>query len=78
MTEFELLALLEYQVGTCWTGENKLRLKESAISSKMSLWDEWKGYKGSQLLSLIFKLLVIIKTFQIFTSVSLRHFKVDW
>ena len=40
MTEFELLALFEYQVGTCWTEENKLRLKESAISSEMSLWDE--------------------------------------
>ena len=78
ITKFGLLVLSEYQVDICWTREDKLRSKKSTISSKVSLWIEWKGYKGSQSLSLILKLPAIIKIFQISASVLLRYFKVDW
>jgi len=41
MTKFELLELLVDQVETWWIGEDDLRSKESAISKRESLWDEW-------------------------------------
>ena len=40
MTKLELFSLSEYQVGTYWIGENKARSKESAISTRLSLWEE--------------------------------------
>jgi len=78
MMELELFSLLEYWVGTCWMGDNKVRSKKYAISTKPLLWKEWKGYEESQLLSLILKLPAIIKTFWIFASVFLKYFKAEW
>ena len=37
ITEFELFLLSEYQVRTCWMAEDKVRSKESTISTKISL-----------------------------------------
>jgi len=48
ITKFVLLLLSEYWVGTYWMGKKRLRSKESAISSKVPLWDEWKGKDRSQ------------------------------
>ena len=53
-------------------------LKESVISNRMPLWEEWNRKELFQTLSLILKSLAMIKILWIFTLVSLRYFKVDW
>jgi len=47
MMELELYLLSEYWVGTCWIAKDKVRSKESAISTKLLLWEEWKRNEGS-------------------------------
>ena len=61
MTEFELLLLLEYLVGTWLIGHERFRLKESAIIIRSSLIEEWWGKDGSYKLSQILKSLVITR-----------------
>ena len=75
MTKFNPISESEYLVGIQLVGNNSSRLKESAIIIRSSLEVEWWGKDGSQILSLILKLPVIIKRFKILTSVSLRYFK---
>ena len=41
MTEFELLLLSEYLVGTWLVGDKRLKLKESAMIRRLSLMKEW-------------------------------------
>ena len=77
ITKFALLALSVYLVGTWLIGDNKFKLKESAIIIKSSLMDEWCGKDRSHKLSLMLKSFIIIRRFQMFTSVSLRYFKVE-
>ena len=78
MTEFDLLFESEYLVGTQLVRKDSSRLNESAIVIRSSLITEWWGKDGSQILSLILKSPVMIKRFEIFTSVSLKYFKVEY
>jgi len=68
----------EYLVGMQWVEIDRSKLKESAMIIKLSLIAEWWGKNGSQILSLILKLPVIINRFGMFTSVSLKYFKTEW
>ena len=77
MTEFDPLFESEYLVGTQLVGKDSSRLNKSAIVIRLSLITEWWGKDGSQILSLILKSPGMIKRFEIFTSVSLRYFKVE-
>jgi len=52
--------------------------KESTMSISKSLWAEWKGKDGSQLLSLMLKSLAITSTLWMLASVFLRYFKTVW
>jgi len=63
MTEFELLSLLEYLVGTWLIGYKRFKLKESAMIIRLLLIEEWWGKEGSHKLRL-----------QMFTLVFLRYF----
>jgi len=63
MTEFELLVLLEYLVGTWLIGYNRLKLKESAIAKRLLLMKEWWLNNGSHKLSQILKSPVIMRRF---------------
>jgi len=56
-------------------GEESFRLKESATFMKILLCVELWEYDRSQLLFLILKSLVIMKTLLILISISLRYFK---
>jgi len=76
--EFDLPRVSEYLVETWLVGDDKSKLKESATIIRLSLMEEWWGKEGSQELSWILKLLVIIRRFQIFASVSFKYFKVEW
>ena len=78
MTEFKFCWLSKYLVGTCSVGLDSSKCKESATSIRISLWMEWYRKCGSQLLSLILKFLVIMRTLLILTSVFLRYFKAAW
>ena len=78
MTEFDLLFESEYLVGTQLVRKDSSRLNESAIVIRSSLITEWWGKDGSQILSLILKSPVMIKRFEIFTSVSLKYFKAEY
>ena len=77
MTEFALPTISKYLVGTWLVRIDKSKLNKSAMIIRSLLIVEWWG-KGSQILSLILNLLVIISKFGIFTSVFLRYFKVEW
>jgi len=76
ITELALISESEYLVGTQLVGDESSRLNESAIVKRLSLKVEWWGKSGSQPLSLMLKFPIIIKRFEILTSVSLRYFKV--
>ena len=78
MTEFESLALLEYLVGTWLIGYDRLKLKESAITKRSSLIEEWWLNNGSHKLSQILKFPVITRRFQILNSISLKYFITEW
>ena len=78
MTEFASLTLSEYLVGIWLVGTDRLRLKESVITMRSLLVEEWWLYEGSQRLSWILKSPVIIKRLQILISVSLRYFIAEW
>jgi len=78
MTKFESLPLLESLVGTWLIGHDRFKLKESATIMRLSLIEEWWEKDGSYKLSQMLKLLVITRKSQMFTSVSLRYFKVEW
>jgi len=77
MTEFDPLFKSEYLVGTRLVGKDSSKLNESAIVIKSSLITEWWGKDRSHILSLILKLPVMMRRFEIFTSVSLRYFKAE-
>ena len=78
ITEFDLVLESEYLVGIWLVENDSSRLKESAIIIRSSLKDEWWGKDESQILSLILKLPVMIKRFEILTSAFLRYFKAVW
>ena len=78
MTEFKLFLLSEYLVGIELVECESERSKALAISTNKFLWIKWNEYEESQLLSLILKLPVITKTFQIFALVYFKYFKIDW
>ena len=59
-------------------GDNKMRSKKSAISTKPLLWKEWKGYEESQLLSLILKLPAIINVIRQKCGQTLARVRVSW
>ena len=75
MTEFESLILSEYLVETWLVEFDKSKLIELVIMRRSLLIKVWWGNDVFYKLSLILKLLVIIKRLQIFTSVFLRYFK---
>jgi len=77
ITEFETWLLSKYLVGTQLVRLDNSKLIESAISISKSLWIEWWGKLGSQILSLILKSSVIIKMLLMFASVFLRYFKAN-
>ena len=58
--------------------KERLRLKESAISSKVLLWDEWKENNKSQTLSLILKSPTMIRTFWILALIFLLSIVYTW
>jgi len=67
-----------YLVGNSSIGLDSSILKESTISKRVSLWEEWCGKFESQKLSQILQSPVRMRTLSILTSVSLRYFKADW
>ena len=77
-TEFESWWLSEYLVEKYSVDLESSRWKESAISNKMSLKEDWKEKLESQRWSLILKLPVIRRMLSKLTSVSLKYFKADW
>ena len=78
MTEFESLSLSEYLVGTWLVGTDRLRLKESAITIRSSLIEEWWINNESQRLLQMLKSPIITRRLQILISVSLRYFITEW
>lgn len=74
MTKFEFWALLADLVGENSTDLEISNWKESAISKRMLLWEEWCRKLGFYKLSLILKSLVIMRTLVILASVSLRYY----
>jgi len=78
MTEFDSFISSEYLVGTWLVDLDKHKSIESAMSVRKSLWKEWYGKNRSQILSLILKFPVIIKTLWILASISFRYFKAVW
>jgi len=51
MTEFESCWLSEYLIETWLVGLDSSKLKEFEISIRVSLWTEWCGKLGFQLLT---------------------------
>ena len=78
ITKFESCLLSEYLIGTWLVGFDSSKLNESAIIKRLSLIEKWWGNDESYKLSQMLKSLVIIRRFQIHTSVSLRYFKAAW
>ena len=77
MTELDFPAVSENLVGPGLVGDDSARSNKSAIKIKSSLIEEWKGEDGSHKLSLMLKSPVMIRTWFILTSVSLRYFKAE-
>ena len=78
MTEFESLVLLEYLVETWLIEYNRLKLKESAITKRLSLMEEWWLNNRSHKVSQILKSPVITRRFWMLNSVFLRYFITEW
>ena len=76
-TELALLSLSENLVGTFSRGLKMFKEKESAMSKRESLWLEWNGKLGSQILSLMLKSPVMMMILWMLVSVSFRYFKAD-
>ena len=68
----------KYLVGKGLVGVKKANWKESAISNKSLLMDEWWGNEESHRLSLILKSPVITRMLSMLTLISLRYFKAVW
>ena len=68
----------EYLVRQGLVGDERAKLKESAIIKRLSLMDEWWEKEGSHKLSLILKSPVMTRTLSMLTSISLRYFKAEW
>ena len=75
ITKLDSSAVSENLVGPELVGDERARLKESAIIIKLLLIEEWKGNDESQRLSLILKLPVMRMTLLMLTSVFFRYFK---
>ena len=69
---------MKYLVRKDSIGLDNSMLKESAISKRVFLWEEWCRKHRSQSLSQILKSPVKIRILSMLTSVSLRYFKADW
>jgi len=78
ITKFNSQELLIYLIRTCIIGINSSKLKKSVIFLRVSAFVEWYRYEGFQLLFLILKFPIIIKTLLKFIFVSFRYFKEDW
>jgi len=78
ITESDSLDVSEYLVGIGLVRVERSKLKKSTRIKRSSLVEEWWGKEGSHRLSLMLKLPVIMIKLLIFTSVSLRYFKVEW
>ena len=78
MVEFDSPAMLEYLVGQELVGDERAKLKKSAIIKRLLLIDEWWKKEESYRLFLMLKSPVMTKTLSILTSVSLRYFKAKW
>ena len=78
ITELKSYWLSEYLVGKYLVGLDNSKWRESTNLKRISLCNEWCGKSGSQILSLILKSVVMIRTLPILTSVSLRYFKANW
>ena len=78
MVEFDSPAMLEYLVGQELVGDERAKLKKSAIIKRLLLIDEWWEKEESYRLFLMLKSPVMTKTLSILTSVSLRYFKAKW
>ena len=61
MTELNTSSMSEYLVGQGLVGDDKVKLKESAIIKRLLLIEEWWENKVSQRLSLILKSPVITR-----------------
>jgi len=75
MVELVFPTVSEYLVGKEVVDVERANWKESAISNKSSLIDEWWGNEESHRLSLMLKSLVITRMLSKLTSISLRYFK---
>ena len=75
MIELDTPSMSEYLVGQGLVGDERDKLKESAIIKRSFPIEEWWGNEVSQRLSLMLKSPVITRTLLILTSVSLRYFK---
>jgi len=78
MVELASPIVSEYLVGQGLVGDERAKLKESAIIRRSSLMDTWWGKEGSHKLSLILKSPVMTRTLSMLTLVSLRYFKAEW
>ena len=78
MVEFDSSAMSEYLVGQELVGDERAKLKKSAIIKRLLLIDEWWEKEESYRLFLMLKSPVMTKTLSVLTSVSLRYFKAKW
>jgi len=78
MTEFDSFILSEYLVEMWLVDLNKHKSIKSAMLVRRLLWKEWYRKNRSQILSLILKSPVIIKTLWILASIFFRYFKAVW
>ena len=78
MVELASSIVSEYLVGQGLVGDERAKLKDSAIIRRSSLMDAWWGKEESHKLSLILKSPVMTRTLSMLTSVSLRYFKAEW
>jgi len=75
-TEFEFWGLSKYQVGTGLIGIDSSRWRLLATSQSIFVCIEWWGYEVFQLLFLMLKFSIIIRTLFKFTLVFFIYFKV--
>ena len=75
MVELASPIVSEYLVEQGLVGNERAKLKESAIIRRSSLMDAWWEKEGFYKLSLILKSPVKMRTLSMLTSVSLRYFK---
>lgn len=78
ITEFDLFVLSKYLVGTWLVDLDRHKSIKSTMLVRRSLLKKWYEKDRFQILSLMLKSLIMIKTLWILTSVSFRYFKAVW